>query len=193
MKTHAGDVRLISMLPNRMTRYHTRPPPSLHVTAFRAFVRASGLFRNVMTPYFAQFGLSGSQWGVLRALDRAESEGHDRLRLTDLGRRLLVRVPSVSGVVDRLARLGLVKRVRATTDRREKRVVLTRAGRKLVRRVLRRHPAQIRKILGGLDRGEVVLLRRLMERIAAHLEPLADAHDDTADDSNAEQDTVDKT
>jgi DNA-binding MarR family transcriptional regulator len=170
-----------------MRKPPTRAAPSLHVTAFRAFVRAFGLFRNVMTPYFAQFGLSGSQWGVLRALDRAEAEGHGRLRLTDLGRRLLVRTPSVSGVVDRLQRQGLVTRMRATRDRREKRVVLTRSGRELVRRVLRRHPAQIRSVLGGLDRREVLLLRRLMERIAAHLEPLADAHDDAADDSQADE------
>ena len=171
----------------------TRPPPSLHVTAFRAFVRASGLLRNVMTPYFAQFGLSGSQWGVLRALDRAEAEGLRHLRLTDLGRRLLVRMPSVSGVVDRLARVGLVRRVRTASDRREKGVVLTPAGRELVRRILRRHPAQIRNVLGGLDRGEVRRLQRLMERIAAHLETLTDARDETSDDSKADQGTVNET
>ena len=160
--------------------------PSLHVTAFRAFVRASGLLRNVMIPYFAQYGLSGSQWGVLRALERAEGEGLTHLRLTDLGRRLLVRMPSVSGVVDRLHRAGLVTRVRTAKDRREKGVLLTRTGRELVRRVLRRHPAQIRKVLGGLDRVEVRKLHRLMDRIAAHLESLTDARDDTTDSSRVD-------
>jgi DNA-binding MarR family transcriptional regulator len=102
-------------------------------------------------------------------------------------------MPSVSGVVDRLGRVGLVTRVRTATDRREKGVVLTRAGRELVRRVLRHHPEQIRNVLGGLDRVEVRRLQRLMERIAAHLETLTDARDDAADDSPVDEGRVEKT
>ena len=150
------------------------PPSSSEsdIRAFRAFVRASGLLRNVMEPYFAQFGLSGAQWGVLRSLHRAQGAGESRLRLTDLGKRLLVRPPSVSGVVDRLRRAGLVARSRASSDRRAKEVVLTPRGRRLVERVLRRHPRQIRLVLGGLNQAEVRELRRLMDQISIHLEEL---------------------
>ena len=165
-------VRQISKLTKQMKRARVHPDPDENVAAFRAFVRASGLFRNIMEPYFAQFGISGAQWGVLRSLHRAEGEGLDHLRLTDLGRRLLVRPPSISGVVDRLERVGLVSRLRATTDQRAKEVVLTRSGRQLVKRVLRKHPAQIRAVLGGLDRGEVRVLHKLMEQVSAHLEKM---------------------
>jgi hypothetical protein len=44
-----------------------------------------GLLRQVMEPYFARFGISGSQWGILRALQGAEAKGEVSLRLTDLG------------------------------------------------------------------------------------------------------------
>src|SRR6185436_19781794 len=88
--------------------------------AFRAFIRAQGLFRNRMDPYFAQFGISGAQWGILRQLDRAEREGLTGLRLADLGHRLLVRPPSVTTLVDRLERLGLVTRATAAGDQRAK-------------------------------------------------------------------------
>jgi DNA-binding MarR family transcriptional regulator len=155
-----------------MKRARPLPASELDVAAFRAFVRAQGLFRNVMEPYFARFGLTGAQWGVLRTLHRAESEGLDHLRLGDIGRRLLVRPPSVSVVVERLHRGGLVSSVRSRDDLRAKEIVLTSAGRKLVERVLRRHPAQIRTVLGGLDRSEVRLLHGLMNRMSSHLETI---------------------
>src|SRR5881409_2713776 len=101
----------------------------------RAVVRSFGLLRRDMDPYFAQFGVSASQWGVLRALHRAELEGHDALRLTDLCDRLLVRPPSVTGVVDRLQRIGLIKREPSNEDARAKVVSLTPAGRDLTERV----------------------------------------------------------
>ena len=51
----------------------------------------------VMDPFFAEFGISGAHWGVLRSLYRAEQENQGEVRLTDLGDRLIIRPPSVSG------------------------------------------------------------------------------------------------
>ena len=76
----------------------------------RKLIRTSGLLERVSQPYFARFGISGSQWGVLRNLYRAEQEGLPGLRLTDLCGRLLTRPPSITGLVDRLQRAGLVVR-----------------------------------------------------------------------------------
>src|SRR5207247_10326817 len=88
--------------------------------AFRELLRVVGLLERVMQPYFAQFGISGAHWGVLRNLHRAEEEGLPGLRLTDLSDRLLIRPPSVTGVVDRLERAGLVSRGESTIDLRSK-------------------------------------------------------------------------
>src|SRR3954463_16027530 len=93
--------------------------------AFRSLVRTFGLLKRVMEPYFARFGISGSQWGVLRALHRAADEGRAQLRLTDLSDRLLIRPPSVTGVIDRLQQAGLVCREASATDQRVKLVSLT--------------------------------------------------------------------
>src|SRR5437868_5761757 len=90
--------------------------------AFRAIIRTFGLLRRVQEPFFARFGISASQWGVLRALHRAEQEGISWLRLTDLGDRLIVRPPSVTGVVNRLQIMGLLLRTSLPEDRRAKRV-----------------------------------------------------------------------
>jgi len=140
--------------------------------AVREFVRAWGLFHEAMRPHFARFGISGAQWGVLRTLQRAEDARLPPLRLTDIGERLLVRPPSVTGVVDRLERSGLVRRRPDPVDSRAKQVVLTAAGRALVRRVLRRHPAQLRTILGAFTTAEAREFQRLIQRMADHLEEL---------------------
>ncbi len=92
------------------------------------------------------------------------------LRLRDLGERLLVKPPSVTTLVERLVRAGLVERTTAESDQRAKLVALTARGRKLVQRVLQHHPAQMRAMLAGLSEAEQEQLRRLMEQLAASLE-----------------------
>ncbi|HZT79349.1 MAG TPA: MarR family transcriptional regulator, partial [Gemmataceae bacterium] len=140
--------------------------------ALRALIRAFGLVDRVMQPYFARFGISGSQWGVLRNLYRAEQEGLPALRLTDLGKRLLIRPPSVTGVVDRLERAGLLERGGSPDDLRAKPVRLTPAGRELVGRVLEVHDGQVARVLGGLSGPEQAELYRLLNRLEGHLHGL---------------------
>jgi len=125
-----------------------------------------------MDPYFSRFGITAAQWGVLRQLHRAEAEGFRKLRPTDLCRRLLVKPPSISTLLDRVERLGFVARIEASGDQRTKEVALTRAGRRLIARVLREHPNQIRRVLAGLTCDEQHQLHRLMEKFAAHLSQL---------------------
>jgi DNA-binding MarR family transcriptional regulator len=137
--------------------------------AFRELIRTFGAAERVMQPYFARFGISGAQWGALRNLHRAEEEGLPDLRLTELSERLLVRPPSMVGVVDRLERAGLVFRAGSPTDLRAKRIGLTAAGRKLVRRVLAVHEEQMDIVLAGLTRTEQDELRRLLILWREHL------------------------
>jgi DNA-binding MarR family transcriptional regulator len=146
-------------------------------SAFRSIIRTFGLLDRVMHPYFSRFGISGAQWGVLRTLQRAEESGLAALRVTELGKRLIIRPPSVTSVVDRLERNGLVKREPAAEDRRVKLVSLTAKGRQLVTQVLEVHGPQIERILAGLSREELSELSRLLARLHGHLERLADSAD----------------
>jgi DNA-binding MarR family transcriptional regulator len=139
---------------------------------FRSLVRTFGLVERVMQPYFARFGISGSQWGVLRTLERAEAEGQEGVRVTDLSERLLIRPPSVTGVVDRLERAGLVVRDTASNDLRVKRVRLTARGRRVVEQVRAVHSGQVDALLGGLSAAEQSEFQRLLERLSGHLEKL---------------------
>ena len=160
-----------------MLRKLTNPPqvvvdqPKTDGT-IRAVVRTFGLLRRVMDRYFAQFGVSTSQWAVLRVLHRAEDEGIASLRLTDLGDRLLVRPPSVTGVVDRLQRMGFLERSKSAEDQRVKEVRLTDAGREKITRVLQQLPAQHELVLGDLDATERDQLQHLLGKMAQRLATL---------------------
>src|SRR5262245_34459786 len=114
----------------------------------RALVRTFGLLERVMQPYFTQFGITGAQWGILRTLTRAEHEGREGLRPTDLSARLLVRPPSITGAIDRMERIGLVARDASTSDLRAKRVRLTGRGRQRVAQVMAVHGGQLADVLG---------------------------------------------
>jgi DNA-binding MarR family transcriptional regulator len=159
-------------MPATNSKVLTPPPARPTEGAFRELVRTMGLVERVQHTYFAQFGLSGSQWGVLRNLHRAEQEGRPGLRLTDLSERLLIRPPSVTGVVDRLERAGLVVRGGSPTDLRAKQVALTDQGRELVERVLRVHGKQIDAVLGGLNPNELTEFHHLLSLFRQHLEGL---------------------
>jgi DNA-binding MarR family transcriptional regulator len=145
------------------------PSPLPTDNAVRELIRCFGLIERIMQPYFARFGISGAQWGVLRNLHRAEQENLTGLRLTDLGERLLIRPPSVTGVVDRLEKAGLVSRDGLPTDLRAKRVALTEKGRQIVEQVLEEHQSHIDNLLGGLSAKEQVELRKLLGKLRQHL------------------------
>jgi DNA-binding MarR family transcriptional regulator len=137
--------------------------------AYQALIRTMGLLRRAMEPCFTRHGISASQWFVLCALNKSEKSGTTGLRLTDLSDSLLVRPPSVTGVVDRLQRMGLVARKASHKDQRAKLVSLTVAGRRLVERVRQGHADQVQKVLAVLSIPEQHELHRLLDRLGEHL------------------------
>ena len=148
---------------------------SVGMRAFRELLRTYGLVERVMQPYFGRYGISGSQWGVLRNLHRSQLQGAAGLRASDLSERLLIRPPSVTGVLDRLERAGLVARRADPADQRPKLVRLTAAGRLLVERVLAAHGRQIETVLAGLSARDQAHLRHLLARLGQHLENLLES------------------
>jgi DNA-binding MarR family transcriptional regulator len=153
----------------------TAMQPAEH--AHRSLLRTFGSLKKVMEPYFAQFGISRPQWAVLIVLHRAEQEGggglarppYGGMRLRDLGERLFIQPPSVTGVVDRLEREGLVARSKTDDDLRVRRVRLTDEGHAMIERVLAVHAREIQAIMSGLTRRQQAALARLLDRLDAHL------------------------
>lgn len=140
-------------------------------------VRTTVLLRRLMEPYFETHGISGAQWAVLRALERAESRGFKHLRVTELSDWLLVRPPSVTNVVSRLRRVNLVRQDICPDDHRVRRLSLTPTGRRLVEHVLAGHSERIDAMLAPLDESSRRQLATLLERVADHLGRMVDDGD----------------
>ena len=152
--------------------------PTTPVVAERVLhglLRTWGLLRQAQEPYFTRFGISASQWGILRVLQRAELQGETDLPLKGLSERLLIQPPSVTGVVDRLERQGLVKRSPSTQDLRVRHLSLTARAHDLLTEVLRDHTQRIQSLFAPLGLEEQQTLLDLLKRLEAHLETLATA------------------
>jgi DNA-binding MarR family transcriptional regulator len=121
--------------------------------------------------FFQPFGLTGAQFNMLNLL--AHHEGRmDQAALVDL---LLVGKSSVSIVLNRMVRDGLVGREEHPKDRRQVVLILTAKGRALWRKISPRYEAGVEKVFGALP-----VSRR--QRFLDDLKMLYDAF--LADESN---------
>jgi DNA-binding MarR family transcriptional regulator len=141
--------------------------PAPEGTLLRLF-HIMGLLRHLMEPYFAQHGISGPQWAILRIVKRAYDEGERSLAQKEISRRLLIKPPSVTALVDRLERMGLLQRG-ASDDLRVRMVGLTAAGRKLIATIQKSHSAQIGSLFGGFTAVELKQFHGLLGTMGAHL------------------------
>jgi homoprotocatechuate degradation regulator HpaR len=82
-------------------------------------------------PLLSQHGLTEQQWRVIRAL--AENNG---LESKDLAERTLILKPSMTGIIDRLVRDGLVTRKKDKDDGRKTCIWLTRKASRLYERMM---------------------------------------------------------
>jgi len=71
------------------------------------------LFRNSMSKVFGNSGITPPQGMVLGILSR-----ENKLKITELSSKLSLSNSTISGIVDRLEKQGMVERVRSDTDRR---------------------------------------------------------------------------
>jgi MarR family transcriptional regulator, organic hydroperoxide resistance regulator len=113
-------------------------------------------------------GLSIAMWRVLAALS---SNGGQRL--VDLAVMTSIDVSTLSRMVTRLLRLGLVTRTRSEASEREIVVSLSPKGRTLLARLIpiaRRFEAQV---IGGIPDSELAPLKRALQRMHGNLAGLA--------------------
>ena len=98
----------------------------------------------------------------------SQLERHPRgLKMNELSRRMMVTGGNVTGIVDQLAKEGLVERT-ADADRRAYRVRLTHAGERAFAEMARAHEEWIVEILSGLARREHAELFALLAKVKAH-------------------------
>jgi DNA-binding MarR family transcriptional regulator len=123
-----------------------QPPPPLtpdEQRAWRALVHAIEVITRVLDRDLLEAeGLSLNEYSVLAAL--SEQPGRS-MRMSALANEVWVSVSGMTRVVDRLARQGLVERIRAETDGRGQLAVLTPAGFTRLERAYPTHLASVRE------------------------------------------------
>jgi DNA-binding MarR family transcriptional regulator len=91
----------------------------------------------------AASGLSVQQYQALLAI-RAEPAAN--ILIGELAERLLLQPHSATGLVDRLQRLGVVRRTPAPDDRRQTRVTLTTHGEQILASLAATHRQELARI-----------------------------------------------
>ena len=91
-----------------------RPFESAEEEALLNIWRTHDRFQIRFARFFREFGLTSSQYNVLRIL-RGEGKPLPCLEIAD---RLITAVPAITGLIDRLEAMELITRDRSTDDRR---------------------------------------------------------------------------
>ncbi len=129
---------------------------------------AAGRLQQESARLLAEFGITPAQYNVLRILKGAHPVGHPRC---EIARRLIVRAPDLTRMIDRLERGGLVERARSAEDRRHSLTRITRAGLELVERMRPAAAALNRALSRRLSAAEVATLSRLCEKLYSQPDP----------------------
>lgn len=139
----------------KQSRPFTRPGQE----ALLSIMRTAAILDHVIQDALKEFGITGTQYNVLRILRGAGKEG---LCGREIGERMVSRVPDVSRLLDRMEEQGLMTRERDPDDRRHVTARATPKGLKLLVQVEPVLAAVELRFVGELDDGA---LKRLIETL----------------------------
>jgi len=137
-----------------------RPFESPEQEAMLNLVRTNDRFQFRFARLFREYGLTSSQYNVLRIL-RGEGKPLPCLEIAD---RMIAAVPAITGLIDRLEAMSLVARDRSTEDRRVVFVEITPKALDLLARLDQPVHDLHKKLVGHLTQAELRELSRLLEK-----------------------------
>jgi MarR family transcriptional regulator, 2-MHQ and catechol-resistance regulon repressor len=137
-----------------------RPFDSPEQEAILNLLRTNDWIDNRFGKLFRNFGLTNSQYNVLRIL-RGEGQPLPSLEIAD---RMIQVVPAITGLIDRLQKQELVSRRRCLEDRRVVYVEITSKGLALLKQLDAPLEELHRGLVGHLTRAELKELSRLLEK-----------------------------
>ena len=106
-----------------------KPFRSLEQEAQLSVVRTSAMLVDAFERMLKPYGITATQYNVLRILRGAEPDGLCR---NDLRDRMITRMPDVTRLLDRMEESDLIDRSRETNDRRMVMTRITAKGRRLL-------------------------------------------------------------
>jgi len=125
--------------------------------------------RRITKDLAARHGVTGPQLAVVKMLEPV-----GKLSLSELSWKIRARNSTVTGIIDRMEREGLVERRRSEDDRRVIHITLTRKGQRLATEIPV-EPVQIfRQILSELSARDAAELSRILTRLARRVRELVE-------------------
>ena len=143
----------------------TRPFASLEPEALLSIERTAAVLGHAMAEALKPYGITPTQYNVLRILRGA---GPDGLCRNEVRERLVALVPDVTRLLDRLEEMELIARERGSADRRYVTTRITRAGLRLLERLDAPTKELHRRQLGHLGKER---LQTLIDLLAVAREP----------------------
>ena len=139
---------------------------SLENHVFVSLVKAADSLSQDVEELLKEYGLTGTQYNVLRILRGAEPQG---LACREVGERMISHDPDMTRLLDRMEKRGLITRERGEDDRRVVRARATRTGLALLKKldepVRLLHDRQFRH----LPAAQLKLLAQLLDLLAARM------------------------
>src|ERR1700691_3367118 len=109
-----------------------RPFVSLEQEVYLGILRTASELSYTVDQFFRPFGITSSQYNVLRILRGAGSDGLCR---NEISERMVTATPDMSRLLDRMEKAGWVTRKRAEGDRRQVSTNITKSGLELLARL----------------------------------------------------------
>ena len=138
--------------------------PDDHKTELRLWLRlltCTTLIENEVRRRLREsFDITLPRFDLLAQLDRAPNG----MTLGELSQRMMVSNGNISGLVDRLAEQGLIRRRPQPSDRRVQIVRLTAEGRRVFRAMARANADWVGEIFAGLTQRDVEALMPLLAK-----------------------------
>ena len=123
-------------------------------------VRVSERFKRKSSAIFVDYGISFSQYNVLRLLD---SRIGGQSSITEISRQLLVSTPNMSGIAKRLEKSGFVSRSRDKNDERKTILTLKTPGRQVLAKIKSLQEKNIEKFLATCSKDNKKALLELLK------------------------------
>jgi DNA-binding MarR family transcriptional regulator len=137
-----------------------KPFASLEEEVFLNLMRTSDALVRQITATLKPFGLSPTQYNVLRILRGA---GEGGLTCGSIAERMVTHDPDITRLLDRLEKRGLINRVRDSKDRRVITARITPQASEVLCSLDQHSPRMLNSLLGHLGKRKLKNLSLLLE------------------------------
>ena len=137
----------------------TKPFASAHEEAFLNLARTAAVLNHSFAEAVKPYGITSTQYNVLRILRGAGNAGLCRNEVRD---RLVAQVPDVTRLLDRMEEAGLIERERESADRRMVTTRITAEGLRVLKALDEPVLALHREQLGHLSKQQLATLVELL-------------------------------